>query len=99
MNNIASRPLLAGKDLDAAVDHARAALAALLRIPGGSDGAGYPKMLAEARALLGASSASLAGTSRRRLKDACPSQPAARERARRRGWGRGVRSRRPARAG
>jgi hypothetical protein len=54
MNNIASRPLLSGKDLDAAIDHARAALAALLRIPGGNDGAGYPKMLAEARALLGA---------------------------------------------
>ena len=54
MNNIASRPLLNGKDLDAAIDHARAALAALLRIPGGNDGAGYPKMLAEARALLGA---------------------------------------------
>jgi len=55
MNNIiASRPLLDGKDLDAAIDHARAALAALLRVPGGGDGAGYPKMLAEARALLGA---------------------------------------------
>jgi hypothetical protein len=55
MNNIiASRPLLDGKDLDAAIDHARAALAALLRAPGGGDGAGYPKMLAEARALLGA---------------------------------------------
>ena len=37
MNNIASRPLLNGKDLDAAIDHARAALAALLRIPGGTD--------------------------------------------------------------
>ena len=54
MNDIASRPLLAGKDLDAAIDHARAALAALLRIPGSGDRAGYPKMLAEARALLGA---------------------------------------------
>ena len=77
MNNIASRPLLAGKDLDAAVDHARAALAALLRIPGGSDEAGYPKMLAEARALLGASSASFAGTSRAPAQDAGPSQPTA----------------------
>ena len=59
MNKIASRPLLDGQDLAAAVDHARAALAALLRVPGGGgggggDGAGYPRMLAEARALLGA---------------------------------------------
>jgi hypothetical protein len=54
MNDIASRPLLDGKDLDAALDHARAAMAALLRVPDGGDGAGYPKMLAEARALLGA---------------------------------------------
>jgi hypothetical protein len=54
MNDIASRPLLDGKELDAAIDHARAALAALLRVPGGGDGAGYPKVLAEARALLAA---------------------------------------------
>jgi hypothetical protein len=69
MNKIASRPLLDGNDLTAAVDHARAALAALLRVPGGGDGgggdggggdggggdgAGHPRMLAEARALLGA---------------------------------------------
>jgi hypothetical protein len=54
MDDIASRPLLDGKDQDAAIDHARAALAALLRVPGGGDGAGHPKMLAEARALLGA---------------------------------------------
>ena len=54
MNETASRPLLDGKELDAAIDHARAALAALLRVPDGGDGAGYPKVLAEARALLGA---------------------------------------------
>jgi len=48
MNDIATRPLLDGKDLDAAIDHARAALAALMRIPGGG-GVGYPKMLAEAQ--------------------------------------------------
>ena len=54
MNNIADRPLLDGTDLDAAVDHARAALTVLLRVPGSNDGAGYPKMLAEARALLAA---------------------------------------------
>jgi hypothetical protein len=54
MNDVASRPLLDGKDLDAAIDHARAALTALLRVPGGGDGAGYPKVLAEARALLAA---------------------------------------------
>ena len=41
MIDIASRPLLAGKDLDAAIDHARAALAALLRIPGSADRGGY----------------------------------------------------------
>ena len=54
MKDIATRPPLDGKDLDAAIDHARAALAALLRILGGGDGASYPKMLAEARALIGA---------------------------------------------
>jgi hypothetical protein len=54
MNDIASRPVLDGQDLDAAIDHARAALAALLRVPVGGDGAGYPKVIAEARALLGA---------------------------------------------
>src|SRR5579859_7384653 len=52
MNDLASRPLLVGADLDAAVDHARAALAALLRAPDGGDS--DPKALAEARALLGA---------------------------------------------
>jgi hypothetical protein len=54
MHDIASRPLLDGKDPDAAIDHTRATLSALLRVPGGGDGAGDPKMLAEARALLGA---------------------------------------------
>ena len=55
MNNIAShRPLLDGKDLDTAIIHARAALEALLHDPDGADGAEYPKMLAEARALLAA---------------------------------------------
>jgi hypothetical protein len=54
MNDVASRPLLDGKDLDTAIDHARAALTALLRIPNGGDGAGYPKVLAEGRALLAA---------------------------------------------
>src|SRR5712691_792671 len=52
MNDIAGRPLLVGADLDAAVDHARTALAALLRAPDGGDS--DPKALAEARALLGA---------------------------------------------
>jgi len=52
MYDIASRPLLVGADLDAAVDHARAVLAARLRAPDGGDG--DPKALAEARALLGA---------------------------------------------
>jgi hypothetical protein len=50
MNDIASHPLLVGADLDAAVDDARAALAALLHAPGSGD----PKALAETRALLGA---------------------------------------------
>ncbi len=57
MNNIANRPLLDGTNLDAAVDHARAALTALtalLRIPGSNEGVGYPKLLTEARALLAA---------------------------------------------
>ena len=52
MYDIASRPLLVGADLDAAVDHARAVLAARLRAPDGGDS--DPKALAEARALLGA---------------------------------------------
>src|SRR5271165_3402996 len=53
MNDIASRPLLHGKDLDAAIDHARARLAALLRVRSSGDADGYLKTLAEARALLG----------------------------------------------
>jgi hypothetical protein len=53
MDDIACRPVLDGQDLDAAIEHARAALAALLRVPAGQDVAGYPKVIAEARALLG----------------------------------------------
>jgi hypothetical protein len=45
----ASRPQLDGPALDTAIDEARAALAALLRAPGGA-----PSRLTEARALLGA---------------------------------------------
>lgn len=62
--DISSRPVLDGQDLNAAIKHARAALNALHGIPDsgipdgsiaeGRDGAGYPKMIAEARALLGA---------------------------------------------
>jgi hypothetical protein len=47
MNDIDGRPLPGGEELDAAIDQARAALAALLRAPGD------PKAVAEARALLG----------------------------------------------
>jgi len=57
MTDIANRPVLNGPDLDTAIKHARAALAALLRVPAGGDGAAnsaYPKMIAEARSLLGA---------------------------------------------
>lgn len=63
MNDIVGRPLLVGEELDAAIDHARVALTALLpggdRAPGGAGGgggggeAGHPKVVAEARALLG----------------------------------------------
>ncbi len=66
MKDIVGRPLLGGEELDAAIDHARAALAALLPAPDGGDGApggyrapgggygiGDPKVVAEARALLG----------------------------------------------
>jgi hypothetical protein len=53
MDDIVSRPVLDGRALDAAIEHARAALAAMLRVPAGGDGAGYPKVIAEARALLG----------------------------------------------
>ena len=48
INYRASRPLLDGAALDTAIDEARAALAALLRAPGG----GEPNQLTEARALL-----------------------------------------------
>jgi len=50
---MASRPVLNGQDLDAAIERARAGLAALLRFPAGGDRSGYPKVVAEARALLG----------------------------------------------
>jgi hypothetical protein len=53
MNDIAGRPLHDGKDLDAAIDHARPALAVLLRRPDGGDGINRPKRLAEARAARG----------------------------------------------
>jgi len=49
MKDIASRPLLDGNDLDAAIDRARAALAALL--PAAPEGG--TQALAQARALLG----------------------------------------------
>ena len=55
-DDIASRPVLDGRHLDAAIEHARAALAALLRGRGSADddgGSGYQKVIAEARALLG----------------------------------------------
>lgn len=52
MNEMVSHPALDGEDLDKAVDQARAALAALLHVPDGAGG--YPRVIAEARALLGA---------------------------------------------
>src|ERR1017187_4484041 len=42
MTDIANRPVLNGQGLDTAIEHARAALAALLRVPVGGDGAAYP---------------------------------------------------------
>jgi hypothetical protein len=65
MTQIANRPVLNGADLDAAIEHARAALAAVLRSPAGGDRVafpaprlggevGCPKVVTEARALLGA---------------------------------------------
>jgi hypothetical protein len=53
MTNITSRAALNAQDLDAAIEHARASLAALQRFPADGDGPGYPKVIAEARALLG----------------------------------------------
>jgi hypothetical protein len=53
MTDIASRPVLNAQDLDAAIEHAREALAALLRFPANGDGTGYRRVIAEARALLG----------------------------------------------
>ena len=50
MNDIDGRPLPGGEELDAAIDQARAALAALLRTHGAADD---PEVVAEARALLG----------------------------------------------
>jgi hypothetical protein len=49
MDETADRAMPGGKDLDAAIEHARAALAALLRVAG--DGEESP-LIAEARALL-----------------------------------------------
>jgi len=54
LTDITSRTVFNAQDLDAAIEHARAALAALLRFPGDGDRSGYPKVVAEARALLGA---------------------------------------------
>jgi hypothetical protein len=54
MNSITSRPLLSGADLDAAIDRARAELAALVRNSADDAGAGAPEAVTEARALLSA---------------------------------------------
>jgi len=51
--DITSRTVFNVQDLDAAIGHARAALAALLRFPANADGSGYRRVIAEARALLG----------------------------------------------
>jgi hypothetical protein len=53
VTDITSRTVVNAQDLDAAIEHARAALAALLRFPPNGDRSGYPKVIAEARALLG----------------------------------------------
>jgi hypothetical protein len=53
MDDIVSRPAPDGQNLGAAIEHARAALAALLRVPAGGDEGGRPKVTAEARTLLG----------------------------------------------
>jgi hypothetical protein len=49
MTNITSHAALNAQDLDAAIEHARAALAALQRFPADGDGPGYPKVIAEVR--------------------------------------------------
>jgi hypothetical protein len=50
---VSGHPVLDGADLDAAIDRARAALAALLRVAAGGDGSGEASpLIAEARALL-----------------------------------------------
>jgi hypothetical protein len=54
MSDMARRPALAAQDLDEAIDHARAALAALLGAPYGGGGGGCLGGVAEGRALLGA---------------------------------------------
>ena len=54
MSDIASHAELDGGDLDEAIEHARAALAALAGVSGDGDGSSYPEIIAEARALLGA---------------------------------------------
>lgn len=48
MDEFVNRPVPGGQDLDRAIEHARATLAALLCVP-----VGYPKGIIEARALLG----------------------------------------------
>jgi len=53
LTDITSRTAVNAQDLDAAIEHARAALAALLRFPASGDRSGYPRVIAEARALLG----------------------------------------------
>jgi hypothetical protein len=53
LTDITSRTVVNAQDLDAAIEHARAALAALLRFPANGDRSGYSKVIAEARALLG----------------------------------------------
>jgi hypothetical protein len=54
MDYIASRPVLDGPELDAAIVRARAALNAANGGHAGGSGAGYPKAVTEARALLSA---------------------------------------------
>jgi hypothetical protein len=54
MDYIASRPVLDGPELDAAIVRARAALSAANGGYAGGSGVGYPKVVTEARALLSA---------------------------------------------